>query len=217
MKQKIKIIIAEDKELFRKALIFFIEGNKKYQIIDEASNGKELIDKLSNNIPDLILLDYKMPEMDGKEALVIIKNKYPEVKILMLSLYDEAELIIDLLSHGANGFVSKSESPEVFFTAIETVITTGRYFDPRISEVLLNGLLKKGEKNHSGKMSLSEREISVLKEICNGHTNKLISEKLFISTSTVDFHKGNIYKKTYAKNVVDLVKYAIKNGITPVN
>jgi DNA-binding NarL/FixJ family response regulator len=218
MPSKIKITIAEDNELIRKAIMFLIERDKKFQIIDEAENGKELIEKLNSKMPDLIILDYKMPIMNGKEALINIRKKYPEVKILMLSLYDECDLILDLLTHGANGFICKSASPETFFHAINSILTEGRYFDSKISEIMLNGLKKKNSKSilHS-KITLSERETSVLKEICNGYSNKLISQKLYISSSTVDFHKGNIYKKTKTKNMADLVMYAVKNGIISVN
>ncbi|MDO9000242.1 MAG: response regulator transcription factor [Bacteroidota bacterium] len=215
---KIKITIAEDHELLRKAMKSLILANGNFEIIDEAINGKELIEKLNNQIPDLILLDYRMPIMDGKEALIEIRKKHPNIKILILSLYDEATVILDFITNGANGFISKSSSAENFFTAINTVVKERRYFDSKISEILLNGLMQKNSKSKlPSKTSLSERETSVLKEICNGLGNKLISEKLFISASTVDFHKGNIYKKTKTKNAVDLVMYAIKNGIVPVN
>lgn len=141
MKTKVKIAIAEDKELLRKAIISLIEEDENFQVISESSNGLELINNLNKNLPDLILLDYKMPIMDGKDALITIKKKYPDMKILILSQCDQSELIIDLITHGANGFISKGATTEIFFNAINSVICKGKYFDSKISEALLNNLM----------------------------------------------------------------------------
>jgi DNA-binding NarL/FixJ family response regulator len=219
MKTKVKIAIAEDKELLRKAIISLVEEDDNFEVTSESSNGLELINNLSKSLPDLVLMDYKMPVMDGKEALIAIKKKYPEMKILILSQYDQSELIIDLITHGANGFISKGANTETFFKAINTVICSGKYFDAKVSEALLNNLIQKEDEKYISlsKKSLSEREILILKEICNGGTNKIISNKLYIAPSTVDFHRANIYKKTKTKSIANLVIYAIKNGIIAID
>jgi len=217
MKSKIKIMIAEDHALVRKALISLLKESRSIEVIDEADNGKELLHKLKVKLPDIVLMDYRMPVMDGREALQIIKAKHPEVKVIMMSVQDDNDLILDFVAKGANGFISKSANPELLFTAIARTNNEGHYFDPKLSQFMANGILN--HKNRSEKLkkeSLSDREISVLREICNGNTNKGISERLYISKSTVDFHKGNIYKKTNCRNVVDLVKYAFKHGIIHV-
>jgi DNA-binding NarL/FixJ family response regulator len=217
MKSKNNIILAEEKELSRKALVSLISTNENYQIIAEATCTESLKDILNKNIPNIIIIEYNIATFNGKEVLSFIKRKFPEVKILIMGDSEECEKINDLLTNGADGFISKNETTESFFKAINVVLTNGSYFNSSISEAMLNDLLKQGQKKvRHGKLSLSDREILVMKEICNGYTNKLISEKLFISSSTVDFHKGNIYKKTNTNNIANLVKYAIKNGIVQV-
>lgn len=217
LKTKIRIMIAEDHELVRKGFISLIQELKGAEIIDEAGNGKELLHKLKVKLPDLVLMDYRMPIMDGKEALQIIKAKYPEVKVIMMSVHDDTELIMDLVAKGANSFISKATTADNLYNAITRTYSEGHYFDSRLSQLMMNGIMNQnGRFEKSKKESLSDRELTVLREICNGSTNKGISERLYISTSTVDFHKGNIYKKTNCKTVVDLVKYAFKHGIIHV-
>lgn len=216
--KRIRIIIADDHALIRKAFISLIKDMRHVDVINEAANGKELLQLLRTQTPDIVLLNYKMPLMDGREALQIIKTKYPEVKVIMMSSHDNQDIIIDLITKGANGFVSKSSTPEMLFNTVLRVQNEGHYFEARISQMMVRGIVnEKNKRERIDKNSLSDREISVLKEICNGSTNKGISERLYISTSTVDFHKSNIYKKTNSKNVVDLVKYAFRNGIIQIS
>lgn len=216
MKTKIRVIIAEDQELVRKAFINLIHGIRGIEVIDEASDGKELLHKIKTNKPDLALIDYRMPIMDGREALNIIKTKNPEIKVIMMSIHDDVDLLMDFIAKGANGFISKSASIEMLFTAITRTFNEGNYFDSRLSQLMANGIINRNKPERRKNEGLSDRELSVLKEICNGSTNKGISQRLYISTSTVDFHKGNIYRKTNCKSIVELVKYAFKHGIIHV-
>jgi DNA-binding NarL/FixJ family response regulator len=216
MKTRIRIIIAEDQELVRKALIHLIHGTRGIEVIDEACDGKELLHKIKINKPDIALVDYRMPIMDGREALSIIKTKNPDIKVIMMSIHDDIDLLMDFIAKGANGFISKSANIEMLFTAITRAFNDGNYFDSRLSQIMANGIINRSKPERRKKEGLSDREISVIKEICNGSTNKGISERLYISTSTVDFHKSNIYRKTNCKCVVELVKYAYKHGIIQV-
>lgn len=218
MKTKIKLIIAEDHPIVRKSLKFYIESKKEFEIIAEASNGKELIDILKTKSADIILMDVQMPVMNGIEAMEIINKRFPGQKVIILSLHDEYTFILDILTKGANGFVSKNAESEVLFTAIKEVYSNGRYFDKTISEAMYNGLLKEKSINPLfDQQALSERETQIMKEICNGNSNKNISKKLNIATCTVDFHKRNIYKKTKSKCAVELLKYAIKHQLIEIN
>lgn len=216
MKPTIKLIVAEDHELVRKAFINLIHGSQGIDVIDEASDGKELLHLLKVKSPDIVLLDYRMPVMDGREALQIIKAKNPEIKVIMMSVHDDNDLVMDFIAKGANGFISKSSNTDILFTAIQRTYTEGNYFDPKLSQHMANGIMNRNKPQKYKKEGLSERELSVLREICNGSTNKGISERLYISTSTVDFHKSNIYRKTNCKCIVELVKYAFKHGIIHV-
>ncbi|MFO0355664.1 MAG: response regulator [Sphingobacteriaceae bacterium] len=217
MKAKIKIMVAEDHELVRKGFISLIQELKNAEVIDEAANGKELLNKLKIKIPDLILMDYRMPIMDGREAMQIVKAKYPEVKVIMMSVHDDNDLILDLVAKGANSFISKAATSENLYNSIIRTYNEGHFFDSKISQLLVNGIIsQRGSSDKIKKETLSDREVTVLREICNGSTNKAISERLYISSSTVNFHKMNIYKKTNCNKVVDLVRYAYKNGFIRV-
>ena len=218
MKQKIKLIITEDQPVMRTALKSLLENYKEFEIIGEASNGRELLDLLKDKTPDVVLLDLRMPIMNGCETLEIINKRFKNVRVIMLSMHDEFDTIVEILSKGARGFVSKNGQPEHLVKAIHEVFKNGHYFDKNISEAMLNGLLKEKSINPLfDEQALSERETQVMKGICDGLTNNCIAGKLNISPSTVDFHKRNIYKKTKSRNVADLLKYAIKYGMIVIN
>ncbi|HLP13391.1 MAG TPA: response regulator transcription factor [Flavobacteriales bacterium] len=211
--KKIKIVLAEDHELMRRALISLLEEDNSIQVVGEAGNGKELLVLLKTVKPDIVLLDIEMPVMNGREALLLIKKKHPEVNVIILSMYDETSLVSDFIANGANAFLSKSASTDTLFKAIKAVKNSGSYFDNSISKSVLKTLLRKNGVNpHFGEQALSEREVDVLKQLCNGKTNKEIATLFSVSASTIDFHRTNIYRKTKSCNVTDLVKYAIKNA-----
>lgn len=214
MKTKIKILIAEDQGIIRASLKCLLQNQKQLEVIAEASNGREVLDILKEKEPDIVLLDLKMPVMNGCETLEIINKRYKNVKVIILSMYDEMDVVIDLLTKGARGFVSKNSTIDLLTKAIQEVHQDGHFFDKQVSEAMLSGLLKGKLINPLfDEQALSERETQLMKEICNGLTNNLIAKKLNISASTVDFHKRNIYRKTKSKNVSDLMKYAIKYNL----
>ncbi|HEY1039070.1 MAG TPA: response regulator transcription factor [Bacteroidia bacterium] len=217
MPKRITIAIAEDQTLVRKALISLLEENNQVRCIAEAGNGRELLDLLKTQQPHIVLLDIDMPVMNGRQTLELIKKRFPGVKVIMLSIYNDQNYISEFMAMGANAYLPKNSDVEVLMEAIQTVKEKGIYISPAVSNALLNGLRQ--EKNINplfDELSLTARETDILKIICEGKTNKEIAEQLHISASTVDFHRGNIYTKTKSKNVTDLVKYAIKNGIITV-
>lgn len=205
--------MTEDQELMRKSFIALLKQNSAFEVVAEASNGKELLEILKHNLPDIVLLDIEMPLMNGKEALEIIVRRFPGLKVIMLSMHAGPTFIAELMARGARAFLPKGCDPASLFTAIHTVYSEGYYFDKTISEAMLRGLQKEKSINPIlDELALSEREVKILKEICDGKTNKDIAEGLCVSVSTIDFHRANIYKKTCSHNITDLLKYAIKNG-----
>jgi len=217
---KIKIIIAEDQKLVRKSMISLLNENKSYEMIGEAANGRDLLDLLKLKVPDVVLLDIEMPLMDGFEALKIIRKRYESVKIIMVSVHTDPYLIVELMTNGASSFISKACDEKELYSAISEVHKHGVYFNSLVTNAMLNKLNNDKKTNpFTDNHSLSLREIAVIKEVCEGHTNRVISEKLFISCRTVDFHKGNIYKKIGSNKTIDVIKYAIKHGIirAPMN
>ncbi|HET6990709.1 MAG TPA: response regulator transcription factor [Bacteroidia bacterium] len=214
MKKIIKLAVVDDQHLFRKGLISLIDEFEELNVVIEASNGKELLEKLKSKKPDVILLDVEMPLMDGIETTECIRQKYPDIKILILTLHNEEEIILHLIEKGAHGFLLKDNQIETVVDAIYAVIDNGFFFNDRVSKVMVKGLMKNNKiKPNFNQVPLSQREIEVIRLICKEHTNKEIADKLFISPRTVDGHREKILQKTKAKNVVGIVMYAVENGL----
>jgi DNA-binding NarL/FixJ family response regulator len=214
MKKPINIALAEDHLLLRQGLITLFKEYEEIKVLFDVSNGKELLDELKKSKPDVILLDIEMPIMNGKEALLKIKEKYPALKVIMISSYYDDAYITEYLLLGAVGFLPKHFDIEKVIDAIFAVYEQGYYFDNKISTSLVVKLMKSKAVNPTlPNQILSNREIEILKLTCLEKTSKEISEELFISQRTVEGHRKQIMIKTKAKNVVGLVMYAIKNKI----
>jgi DNA-binding NarL/FixJ family response regulator len=214
MKKIIKLAVADDQHLFRKGLISLIDEFDELNVVIEAENGKDLLEKLKNKKPDVILLDVEMPLMDGIETTENIRQKYPDIKILILTMHNEEGIILHLIEKGAHGFLLKDNPIETVVDAIYAVIENGFFFNDRVSKVMVKGLMKNNLiKPSFNQVSLSKREIEVIRLICREHTNKEIADKLFISPRTVDGHREKILQKTKARNVAGIVMYAVENGL----
>jgi two-component system, NarL family, response regulator DegU len=216
MEQKIEIILAEDKELFRKSLAELLKTEPTFQIVAQVENGRELIEKLKLINAHVVLLDIEMPVMDGRQALQIIRQRFTKTKVIVLSVHNEAELVSDFMARGASGYLTKDCSVEALFKAIKTVVNEGLYFDSTTSKALLHKVMDRAQhrpETSNFEEKLNERETEIVREICDGKTNKQIASALHLSTSTIDFHKGKIYSKTHCSNATELVKYALKKGI----
>lgn len=214
MSEKISIAVVDDQFLFRQGLISLLKEFDNLEVIMEASNGKELLEKMKVKLPDIVLLDLEMPVMDGIETTVEIKRKYPFIKIIILTMHTDDEFIIQLVEKGASGFLPKDKDIEVVVDAINSVVENGYYFDEHISKAVVKGLVKAKKTNLSFTVQyLSEKEIAVIKLICKEYTNREISEKLGLSNRTVDAHRQTILLKTGAKNTAGIVMYAVKHNL----
>lgn len=214
MKHKKKVAIVDDQVLFRQGLISLLNDDNGVQVIMEASNGKELLDQLRTKQPEVILLDMEMPEMDGAETTSIVKKKFPEIKIIILTMHTEEALVIDLIERGANGFLTKDTNIDVVVDAIFCVTENDYYFNDSISRIMVKKMVSSKKINPFYKQSpLSEREREVIKLICMELTNKEIAEKLFLSPRTIDAYREKILEKTGARNTAGIVMYAVKNNL----
>ena len=214
----IKLGIIDDHKIFRNGLKATLEDCEDFNLILEASNGKELIGLLTDKVPDVLLMDIKMPEMDGIQTATYVHQHYKHVKILALSMFNEDKYIVDMMKAGASGYLLKNAEPEEIIEAISTVYHKGFYFNEHLSITLIKQLVVNDHAEISNnKADLNEREIEVLKLVCQECSNQEIADKIFLSVRTVEGYRARLFEKTCSKNLVGLVIYAIKRGIINVS
>jgi DNA-binding NarL/FixJ family response regulator len=212
--QTFKIAIADDQKLFRKGMAALLK-DYGLQVIFEAEDGEDLLKQLMTQRPDIILLDLKMPKMDGLEALQHIKRTYPNIKVLILTMHSHEKFILHTMEMGCNGFLMKDAEPEEVLEAIEQTATKGDYYNDKIIQVMRKGLTqkKRGKPTFGAGESLSDRELEVLQLTCEGMTASEIGEQLFITKRTVEGHRGNILEKIGGKNLTSMIVYAIQHNL----
>ncbi|MEM9921846.1 MAG: response regulator transcription factor [Bacteroidota bacterium] len=215
---KIKLAIADDQVLFLRGLKYILQDFDDIELVIEAGNGQELLDAIPENPPQVVLLDMKMPVMDGMATTKELKTHYPEIKVILLSMFDDERLITHMMEIGANGYLLKNEEPHILKEAIDSVLTKDLYFNDYVSKALLNGLQKKNDPppslsdGHSG-VSLTPREQEVLQLICQELTTAEIAKQLFLSTRTIEGHRKNLMEKAGVRNTAGLVIFAVKNDL----
>jgi DNA-binding NarL/FixJ family response regulator len=214
----IKLAIADDHKIFREGLKFTLEDYAQLNLIIEATNGKDLIAQIINHKPDVILMDIKMPEMDGMQAITYIHQHFPDIKILVLSMHNEDKYILNAMRLGASGYLLKNAEPEEILDAIVNVHTKGFYFNDDLSVTMAKELLGINfmHRLHEKDARLNEREIEVLKLICDEYCNTEIADKLFLSVRTVEGYRTRLFEKVGSKNIAGLVIYAVKSGIITI-
>ena len=209
---KIKVGVVDDQHLFRQGLISLLKEYPEIQISLEAADGKELLNKLnSGDLPDVLLLDIEMPIMNGIEALKRIREKKINVKVIIITMHDEEEVVMHLIENGANGFLPKNEDIENVMEAIFSVHENGYYFNDKFSKAMLKNLMNNEKiKPKFLPESLNDIELEVVQSICDELTNKEIAVKLNLSNRTIEGYRERILKKIGAKNTAGIVMYALK-------
>ena len=213
--EKINIVITDDHKLFRKGMIALISDFDFIDNIWEAGSGNELLELLAklNTLPDIILLDLRMPEMDGMEAQSRIKELYPSIKIIILTMEDDEQIILHMINEGVNGYLMKNADPDELELAIKRIISNDFYFSDNISGLVMRSFQQKKKSNYNLNPDLTKREIQVLELICKELTANEIADKLALSSRTVEGHKRKLLDKTGTKNMAGLVIYALKNDL----
>lgn len=213
---KVKIILVDDHEIVRDGIKSLLLTSNNIKIIGEASNYSELKQLLSGNKVNIIVMDISLPGISGIEITKELSDRYPEIKVLILSMFTDEEFIYNAIKAGAKGYLPKNSKQEDLINAINVIQSGEEFFSPLISQVLMNSYIKKirtEDENKTDEESLSKRELEILKLVAEGYSNKEISERLFISIRTVETHKTHILNKLNLKSTVDLVKYAIRMKI----
>lgn len=210
----IKILIADDHRMFRESLRNILTTEKVAEVLDEAENGEDLLNLLNVYQPDIVLMDIAMPVMNGIEATKKIMKKQPGVKVLALSGFDDEKYYFSMVEAGAKGFVLKNSGIAELKNAINEVYKNNSWFSSELLQKVIAKLNTKPKKNKEG--ALSERELEVLKLICESLTNEQIADKLNLSFETIKWHRSNILSKTNCTNTAGLVIYAIKNELIEI-
>lgn len=205
-----KIMIADDHKLLLDGLILILNELQDVELLASASNGKELLRLMQNQRPDIVLLDLNMPVMDGFETLKEIKKRYPEIKVIVLSMHFEKYTVSRVMQDNADGYLVKNSDKAEFSAAIRRVAEGGKYFSAELMSLMLQ---PQGSSTERKAALLSMREVEVIKLLAEGLSSVEIGEKLSLSHRTVDTHRNNIIQKLELRNTAELISFAFKNKL----
>jgi DNA-binding NarL/FixJ family response regulator len=211
----IRVILADDHELITKGFQLMLAKQTQVDFIDDATNGRELLQKVEQHKPDVVITDIQMPVMDGIEACRQIKEKHPQVEVIALSTFGDDHFVIDMLEAGARGYLLKNTNKTELVNAIKAVYEGDVYFSKSISNNFLR-LLSKSKYNPykaTPKVEFTEKEKEVITYICQEFSNKEIADKMEHSVRTIEGYREKIFEKTGARNIAGIVVYAIKHNL----
>lgn len=213
-KNKIRILLADDHPVVREGIRSCLAKHAHLEIVGEAENGWEAVAKAKALLPDLVLLDINMPALNGLQAAAVLRQELPQTKILILTVFNEKEYVLQVARSGAHGYVLKETSPQELVRAIETVYRGTAYFSSEVTQFVLDDYVTKAGQIAPPKPSdLSAREVEVLALIAEGHRNKTIADLLSVSVRTVETHRESIMRKLNLHTVAGLTKYAVAHRI----
>jgi DNA-binding NarL/FixJ family response regulator len=220
MSIKIKVVIADDEELFRVGIVHILSRDEEIEVLYQASNGKELLDYLKSCdvLPDIVITDIKMPELNGVEATKIINKEYNEIGIIALTTYNTKPFIRNMIDVGASSYLVKNSPPAKVLHTVKQVFYNGFYYDKNVVDILNERQSLKNkfsDKSVFDENFITPRERDVLELICKQYTTQEIAKELFISPRTVEVHRKNLLEKTEVKNIAGLVIFAINNNLVP--
>ena len=210
--KKIRLLLAEDMEIVRKGLKALILANPGFEVIGEASDGHMAVDMAGRLCPDVVLMDLSLPRMDGVEAIVEIKRRFPQVRILALTAHGKETYLTSAVQAGVDGYLLKMSPSEELFTAINAVSCGQSFFSREVSSMLAQ-VCRAGSKNSDPLVLLSKRERQVLKLAAKGLTNRDIADTIFVSIKTVEKHKTNLKKKLSLRSSLELAAFCLENGL----
>ena len=215
--QQIKFAIADDHKIFRDGIKMALSNKKDLKMIWEAENGKEMMDKISIKKPEVLLMDIRMPEIDGINAIPIIRKEHGDIKIIVLTMYDDQQMINKMMEMGANAYLTKTTEPEEIYSAIITCMNDDFYFNELVNEAVKGKLMrKKNIRQNFGTdttVTFSEKEINILQLLAEDKTTEEISKIIFLSPRTIETIRQNMKTKVNAKTIGGLIMYGMRHKL----
>ncbi|WP_435138682.1 response regulator [Formosa sp. A9] len=213
----INVVLADDHVLVRDGIKSLLEDQEGIHVISEASNGVEALEMIKSCVADVLIVDIRMPEMNGIEVVRALKKQNNSIKTLVLSMHDSEEYVLNAISAGADGYLLKGSSKEEFLKALQMIHSGGKYFSGDVSSIIVNNLkhnpvveTNEGQEKLEDKFKLTKREKQILALVLEGKSNKEIAEDLEVSKRTAEVHRFNLMKKLDVKNLIELTKIASK-------
>lgn len=212
MEKKYKILITDDHRMFAEGLKAMLMTRRNLTAPHIADSGYQALEMLNNEHFDLLITDINMPEMSGIELTREVKSRFPSVKILVITMHDDQEIVNEILMSEADGYILKNSGRDEFFKAIDSILEDSTYYSNEVLSVLLTRVRKESKINNNTR-NLTERELEILSLIAQEYSSGQIAEKLFISKHTVDTHRKNILQKTETRTLVGLIRFAWENNL----
>ncbi len=206
---KIKIVVVDDHQLFREGITSLLAKSDELEIVGEAYSADLLFEILKEKHVHIVLMDISMPETDGLEAIKLARDKFPDVKFIVLTMHAEGQYVVKAVKNGAYGYLIKNADEKELIQAIKDVANGKKHFNSEISQLMIGNMAMEGESHKK----LSERELEVLILVSEGKTTKEIADELFVSTRTVETHRVNMMKKLHVQNTAELIKKAAHLGL----
>lgn len=209
----VRILITDDHGVIRAGLRALLESEKEIQVVGEAATGEDALRLASEKMPDVVLMDIGLQGMDGIETTRQLKNRYPQIQVLILSVYEDGSLLQEAIKAGASGYIVKRAAEDDLIAAIHAVALGDMYIHPAVTRLLVQNLTPSVVSEKDALHTLTPRELEVMRYIVQGFTNRQIAEELHISVRTVEGHRATVFSKLALKNRVELIEYAEKNGL----
>jgi DNA-binding NarL/FixJ family response regulator len=212
MESPVRIVIADDHQMFIDGVKVLIRNEKRFEIVGEALNGADALGLVGKLSPDILITDINMPGMSGTELTKKVKAEFPQTKVLVLTMYNDREIISEIFSTDAEGYILKNTGKQELVTALSRIADDGTFYSNEVMSIML-ARAKKEKKIREQTAILTEREIEIVRLVTQEFSTAQIAEKLFISPRTVDTHRKNILQKTGVKTIVGLMRFAFENEL----
>lgn len=210
----IRVLVVDDQQMIREGIALILKSHPDIEVVGEASDGREALDRVEETRPDVVLMDISMPHLNGIDATVLVKRRFPQVKVLTLTVHDAEGYILQLLRAGASGYIVKKAAGDELVEAIRSVYRGDYYLHPTVTRQVIQEYMRHmQEGTRYPEDVLTERERQIVQLAAEGYKNREIAEQLGISLKTVETHRANIMQKLNISDRVELVRYAIRSGI----